>query len=341
VHRAAHDLLLTGAGFTRDFGGLLAKEIWNDLYNHERVREVADLASQLCHYEGDFETAFHDLALKQPRSETARALNAALLDTFKRLDEGVRNAPCRSGTPDLHELRGFIRRFVPTRESEAGYLFTLNQDLFPERYLVGQGDAGSPVLPGFPCSPGRCGGYLVGGDGAKLQEGDTRTAPTKEDIDKDGARWIQGGQLHCVKLHGSQNWRRSDSTALMVVGGEKTRQIAGEPILEWYLKLFQKAICDGRQHRLFVIGYSFRDLHVNRVLDTAARDNRLDLVVIDPEPRGQLGQRLEDHGFRAINEALDRTGSRYFRCTVGDLFRRDPYAGRSRWLKDVLRLFRS
>jgi hypothetical protein len=33
--QSSENILLTGAGFTKNFGGLLASEMWAEIFNHE------------------------------------------------------------------------------------------------------------------------------------------------------------------------------------------------------------------------------------------------------------------------------------------------------------------
>lgn len=45
--QACENLLLIGAGFSKDFGGLLAREMWSEVFNDPEVRRLPDLAASL------------------------------------------------------------------------------------------------------------------------------------------------------------------------------------------------------------------------------------------------------------------------------------------------------
>ena len=82
------------------------------------------------------------------------------------------------------------------------------------------------------------------------------------------------------KLHGSSNWRDAEGGELLVVGGNKARAIDSIPVLKWYSGKFQEDIESGA--RLFVIGYSFKDNHINKAIIDGVRDSGLKFFVVDP-----------------------------------------------------------
>lgn len=58
------------------------------------------------------------------------------------------------------------------------------------------------------------------------------------------------------------------------------QEIGSTPILQWYLQLFEAHLSQP-DARLMVIGYGFRDEHINAAIDRAAARG-LKLFVIDP-----------------------------------------------------------
>lgn len=82
------------------------------------------------------------------------------------------------------------------------------------------------------------------------------------------------------KLHGSRNWRAQD-TDLMVLGANKAGAIAQFPILNAYFREFERALHDDNA-RLMVIGYGFRDQHINTVIESASRKTLLKTFIVDP-----------------------------------------------------------
>jgi hypothetical protein len=76
----------------------------------------------------------------------------------------------------------------------------------------------------------------------------------------------------------------------MVIGGKKWEQIQNEPILNYYYERFCEVLrCPNR--RLCVIGYSFRDEHINNVIREALTCCGLKLFIISPN--NDLAQEIE------------------------------------------------
>ncbi len=84
-----------------------------------------------------------------------------------------------------------------------------------------------------------------------------------------------------IKLHGSWNWKTDGGRTLLIMGGNKAREVAQHPILSWNFKQFNEHLSQP-DTRLMVIGYSFRDEHVNRIISDAATKHNLQLFIIDP-----------------------------------------------------------
>jgi hypothetical protein len=82
------------------------------------------------------------------------------------------------------------------------------------------------------------------------------------------------------KLHGSSNWIRNDGGKLLVLGSEKLQQVNGQETLRWYMEQFQRYL--SQPTKLMIIGYGYRDYHINQILMTAAGQNNLKTFVVDP-----------------------------------------------------------
>jgi len=316
------NILLIGAGFSKNFGGLLASEMWSEVFNHPDVRRFPQLVRQLDESWPDYETVYERVVLAAQDSAEASALHRGVLDAYDKHDRKLRDPEGPIGWIDCDRLGEMLQAFAPSRGSGmVGFVFSLNQDLFPERHAWGRLHFGTPTLPGFGALPGRYGPYLEGGDGASLTKADLHRAPTSEEIGHQAERWITQGNLHWIKLHGSQNWRDSAGRDLMVIGGGKDTQIQQEPILRWYWELFKRTLFEAR-HRLVVIGYSFRDPHVNEAIVHAIQTVGVDLVVVDAIPWGDFrGQRRDGcyWGDLASHIASD-AGSRYLSKNLADYF---------------------
>lgn len=77
----------------------------------------------------------------------------------------------------------------------------------------------------------------------------------------------------------------------MVIGQGKEAQIHDEPLLSKYFEVFNRVLSE-KDRRLLVIGYGFRDSHVNRIIADAIQNHGLRLFVMTPEPPASLHDRL-------------------------------------------------
>jgi SIR2-like protein len=91
------------------------------------------------------------------------------------------------------------------------------------------------------------------------------------------------------KLHGSANWMHADGSAMLIMGGAKVREIGQTPILNWYATKFEEML-SSQPSRLMVIGYGFRDEHINATIGRAV-ERGLKLFIIAPEG-AELARRL-------------------------------------------------
>jgi len=72
-----------------------------------------------------------------------------------------------------------------------------------------------------------------------------------------------------IKLHGSSNWFDTfNGQPMLVIGGNKPEVIARHPILKWNHEQF-RAYLSKPDTRLMVIGYRFRDEHINNAISQA------------------------------------------------------------------------
>src|SRR5690606_5974353 len=92
---------------------------------------------------------------------------------------------------------------------------------------------------------------------------------------------LDRGAQPIFKLHGSSNWRNADGKQPLVMGGAKPNEISRNPILRWYADQFDAWLCEPGA-RLMVIGYGFRDQHINAAIKKAI-DLGLRMFIIAPE----------------------------------------------------------
>ncbi|MDP1591680.1 MAG: SIR2 family protein, partial [Prosthecobacter sp.] len=89
------------------------------------------------------------------------------------------------------------------------------------------------------------------------------------------------------KLHGSSNWRLETDDTVMIMGSAKVEAIPRFPILQWYHDEFRARLNQPRT-KLMVVGYSFQDEHINKVIYDAYRANGLQTYIFDPQGKELL-----------------------------------------------------
>lgn len=158
-------VLLTGAGWSRNWGGQLANEVWSSLVGHPRIPANAGLRDLLLDDLRDLlldETAF-EVALGKthvaPFTAADRAeIEQAVVDTFVAMDREIAR-PDHDPWINIYKVQELLFSFFGQRNegNSSGYLFTLNQELFFERHFYNEHVAGAPggVLPGLVPSLGQ------------------------------------------------------------------------------------------------------------------------------------------------------------------------------------------
>jgi hypothetical protein len=255
-------ILLLGAGFSKNWDGLVASQVRNDLMS--RLQGDARLATML--NRTNFEDALTQLQkeylhTRTPESEQRLTLfQDALRSMFDRMNRQFQSRQFEFSNDAPPKLQKFLVRFDA--------IFTLNQDLLLEIHygndaVVWQGTRwqGSEI-PGL------------------------RPLALANPLDRASAKWrpeepFQPNQRRqpYYKLHGSIGWETTDGQQLLVVGRDKPGIIARHPILRWTYQQFEGYL-RRRPTRLMIIGYGFGDDHINRILIEAHQAGTLALMYL-------------------------------------------------------------
>jgi SIR2-like domain len=267
-------VLLLGAGFSHNWGGWLAKQVFDYLIGVPDVRQFERLITLLWQHNpaGGFEDAIAEVQLDY-RSDPARygaelkALQNAVLQIFADMNEGYAARPDWEFQQDrAFMVRTFLVRF--------GVIFSLNQDLLLEQKYLNDN-----VMLG---SDGKWGGWQIPGmqlNVSSLEPLQARATGTYTP----GGSVTTGARLQPLyKLHGSTNWRDADNQALIIIGGDKAQQIQTHPILSAYVQAFETQLTQP-DSRLMIIGYGFADHHINRMIAHAVYEHGLEFFVVCPE----------------------------------------------------------
>ena len=271
----AHYVLL-GAGFSRNWGGWLASEVFEYLLSTPQISKNRFLADCLWRNQdvGGFESALAEVksSARADRSLQASvdALEAAVRQMFADMNQGFvlpLDFPDERGA---NHLERSISRFLTRFDA----IFTTNQDILIERQyidrdvaLVSDGRLIASELPGMRPATN------------EPSWANRTWSPVPE-------RQLQGAANPRVqryfKLHGSSNWVADDATSLLIMGGSKAHEIGLVPVLRWYFQRFAECLREDGA-RLLVIGYGFGDAHINDVIIDAINTAALKLFVIGPD----------------------------------------------------------
>jgi hypothetical protein len=312
---ASNKILLTGAGFTKNFGGFLAREMWAQIHNRLQ-RSKEEPLKQLIKNEFDYEKIFEELVKGAEYSnEQKDTVNKSFLEAYKFMDHIICNEEALYGVKHYiatEGLREFLKEFACNR-SEPGFFFTLNQDIVFERYFRSV----RFTIPGFIKY---INANTIDINNTPFSDSWCIDAPTEKVLEqkKDKMNW-QNERFYYIKLHGSFHWKDSERENMMVIGTSKEEDIEKEPILKWYKNIFENVLympdC-----RLLIIGYGFRDQHINKVIVNSIKDKGLKLFILCPvDPEVFKNDTLKNTGTenrKIIWEAV----SGYYPYTIQTIF---------------------
>lgn len=322
--RISKTVLMTAAGYTKNFGGLLADQMWAEIFNHKEVQDKPALRSLLFD-NFDYESIYHkvcndtDSEKKTYTVDEKEAIRTAILKAYETLDVIAQNyIPVRDNSK-LNILNG-ARKIVDclTRDrSQINFFFTLNQDIFVERLIS---DTKKSIMwPGigkrfFIPRSSECKRPLENNNFINVPDGD-KLDTTKRAVD------LPNNECNYIKLHGSFGWKSPDpdKSDKLVIGRNKETLIADEPLLKWYLDLFEQVLSHGGM-KLLIIGYGFRDDHINEIIMKAIeQEPSLRLYIISPvKPRGFIKELSKEEYF--CGKRILKGLSGYFEASFKDIF---------------------
>lgn len=290
---------MTGAGFTHNFGGFLADTMWVEIHNHLQRFNKSRLIQTIKH-QFDYEELYQQIVKGASYSDDEKtAFVESVLEAYNTLDKTICDYHCRylqNPIISLHDIDKLISRMIDNGgQRKRVFFFTLNQDIFIERWFM-EIAADKPILPGLEDN------YNLSPHGLKgiaLDSKYYRHVMDQKELDRHLAyrnemNWPE--IFYYIKLHGSYDWRDNKKNQnIMIIGKSKSDSIEGEPILKYYLQLFKKVL-SLPERRLLIIGYGFRDLHINEVLvESIKKNKKLKIFVICPQnPRDFLISTLKN-----------------------------------------------
>ncbi len=339
------NILLTGAGFTANFGAPLAKEMWSKLLNNPKMASLEKIREKLLS-DFDFENVYSEVLNDENISEEEKkSFQTMMTDTYSDMDETLKSYVNSGFTGqgsrcDWAQVNKFLSFFInDTLPTEIGAHFTLNQDILIER-------ARAYIPLGITVRRNR--EYLDNYSNGQIKTNQKITLPNIDELEKFKREELSSNPNYYIKLHGSHGWLSYSGSDQMIIGKNKEEDIEKEPILKWYFELFEEALNrDGVN--LFVLGYSFRDQHINDIIIKAIAEHKIKIFIISPEDPEDLKYRLERNESRepsagGITSVFDMHNAKiwpavtgYFPYKLSDIF---PTNGSetqvSKQLRDIL-----
>lgn len=305
-------ILLTGAGFTKNFGGLLAQDMWALIFNHEQICENEKLAG-LLKRNFDYESVYHQVLYETGfEHKEKEIIKQAINKSYNRLDNLI--VETNYGGKHLGECRRFIETFSELKGG-GGFFFTLNQDLFVERFLAGLGGIHMPFS-------NRANSIWASLRNKPLESSHYIPLP-RTSVELEREEPLSASKFHYIKLHGSLNWQRSDGSGALVIGKSKESEIAKEPLLDRYFSLFNQEI-NKTGRKLLCIGYGFGDIHINETISQGTKRG-LKLYVISPSGPKEFKEKLQDAETPYGNDIWERLAG-YYPYKFLDILTKETFA---------------
>lgn len=314
-------VLLLGAGFTANFGAPVSSQVWNDLFNYPAIQKNVKLRSALKRYQenGDFEGFFEEIVYGVNSTEEEKIIVAtAVIEIYKRINAHTESMMIHGNSSGVcfQKLMCFLKRFS-NMEQGKGFIFTLNQDLFLEK-----------LANKYLRKDKRFSDFFIAYPAINVPYVDPQwksQLPSKEWLDNWLSKPNLRGNLHVprkfplyVKLHGSSGWIHDNGkTSIPVIGKNKSKQILQEPLLNWYVKLFEQTLDEAVD--IWVIGYSFSDKHINEILMGSMQKHRSSLYVIDTKTHNDFMKYILSFN-STLYGLIDNQLHGYFPCYLKQIF---------------------
>lgn len=250
--------ILTGAGFSKNWGGWLSQELWNFLIGHAEVQQDEELKELLWNnIHNGFEHALFEAKERAKNNaeweKRYNTLQKVISQAFKEMNSLFGKSKIFPKDQGEYDVQDFLKKF--------DVIFTTNQDVLVEaRFMKLK--------------------FFIPGMGAKLLQSVIEVQnirhqeqiryPNEESLSSDiRANSISG--VPYIKLHGSSNWFTSQGgDELMILGGEKAAQIAGNTLIKSYFDILREKLSKP-ESRLLILGHSLLDSHINKIIFEAIR----------------------------------------------------------------------
>jgi hypothetical protein len=289
--------LLTGAGFSRNWGGWLADEAFEYLLGCAELLPYHRNLLWKHRGKGGFESVLQELRdeyIKNPGPHSTKPLqefDKLLMSMFYSMNNAFSQFEPVTN-PGLGHQPTFMRDFLARFDA----IFTLNQDTLLEQKYINSGLLDGSRGRWFGCqSPGLLEENIAGVPYA--HPGIFRPADPPFTINERTQPYF--------KLHGSSNWRALSGMTVLIMAENKGTQIDGVALLDWYRTEFRTRLSQP-DAKLMIIGYSFRDPHINEII-AACVPTGLKLFIIDPAGLGVIdaAPKITGHASTLLDDLRD------------------------------------
>ena len=284
------NVLLTGAGFTANFGSPLARQIYNILLNaaqvqhNEEIRELFLLDENIKN--SNYEAIYEQILSSVPNEDLKREFDNLLwttflnkVDFFSKTPQWVNYSGIKSQD---YLLENFFIKFICSKNKSI--FFSLNQDLFIERQC-------SKLFKEYQPDNNHIKSKL---NGMKMVEHPVRhlqrlgvddaittrnvhaplegdliqhiSESNKENAKVDLEKWMNEDipYTYYLKFHGSLDYSY-EKRRLFITGENKSGRIASCPLTQFYSEKFEQVLLE-YPCKLIIIGYGFQDEHINKII---------------------------------------------------------------------------
>jgi len=297
----SNKILLTGAGFTNNFGAPLASEVSSLIFNSISDNpQLMELLKNNFDYEAIYQTVMQS---QEYDAATKASFTSAMAEAYNIINKLVKNHGLSN--IDTIKFKELLKGF--DKPNGSGFIFTLNQDLFLDNNIS--------MFPEIT--------YEIPVEGVPITNPEYPFERMKLNISYDNFEEFKANKqkyfnktdsrIFYIKLHGSQDWYKADNSQIMVIGHGKSERIQVEPILNWYLDIFKNQLAKD-DTKLLIIGYSFRDEHINRVINN--NKHRLKIYVINSQSSEDFFNGLEKQLF---GSEIKKIITKYYSVTLKQL----------------------
>lgn len=289
--------ILTGAGFSKNWGGWLSQELWAFLIGHAEIQKNEALKKLLWNNLNEgFENALYEakqLAESNPEWMNHYAsLQKVVSEAFNEMFDLFKDISNTFGQGD-YAIQEFLAKFDA--------IFTTNQDMLVELKFINLCNGDSHRLVGRNNISGLYSPGIKSRNPQSFRGTSYQMTFDAMDVnnriqypDPSGMSNLPNNLVPYIKLHGSSNWRTQNvGDNLMIVGGKKAEQIEANPLITSYFNFFRKKLFEPGS-RLLVLGHSFLDFHINEIIFKAIKEYGLKFYIWNNSGLGPLMERLKN-----------------------------------------------